>query len=59
MEKAYKLLALQENISTNKAKKLIDSGKVFAYDKKVKIARALMKNWTKKNIWRWKYYSNR
>jgi len=50
MEKAYKLLALQENISTNKAKKLIDSGKVFAYDKKVKIARALMKKNTKFKI---------
>jgi len=43
MEKAYKLLAVQERISFNEAKKLIDSGKVFAYDKKVKIARALMK----------------
>jgi 23S rRNA pseudouridine1911/1915/1917 synthase len=46
MEKAYKLLAAQEHISANAAKKLIDSGKVFAYDKKIKIARALMKEGT-------------
>jgi 23S rRNA pseudouridine1911/1915/1917 synthase len=46
MEKAYKLLAAQEHISANLAKKLIDSGKVFAFDKKVKIARALMKEGT-------------
>jgi len=46
MEKAYKLLAAQEHISANAAKKLIDSGKVFAFDKKVKIARAMMKEST-------------
>jgi len=46
MEKAYKLLALQEHISANEAKRLIDSGKVFAFDKKVKIARAMMKEST-------------
>jgi 23S rRNA pseudouridine1911/1915/1917 synthase len=50
MEKAYKLLAKQEHISTNAAKKLIDSGKVFAYDKKIKIARAMMKKNTKFKI---------
>jgi 23S rRNA pseudouridine1911/1915/1917 synthase len=50
MEKAYKLLALQENISFNEAKRLIDSGKVFAFDKKIKIARALMKKGTKFKI---------
>jgi len=47
MEKAYKLLAKQEHISANEAKRLIDSGKVFAYDKKIKIARAMMKENTK------------
>ena len=50
MEKAYKLLAIQENISANEAKRLIDSGKVFAFDKKIKIARALMKKNTKFKI---------
>jgi 23S rRNA pseudouridine1911/1915/1917 synthase len=50
MEKAYKLLAAQEKISANAAKKLIDSGKVFAHDKKIKIARALMKKNTKFKI---------
>ncbi len=39
-DKAYKLLALQENISNNKAKELIDKGMVFVGDKQVKIARA-------------------
>jgi 23S rRNA pseudouridine1911/1915/1917 synthase len=50
MEKAYKLLAIQEHISANEAKRLIDSGKVFAYDKKIKIARAMMKEGTKFKI---------
>ena len=50
MEKAYKLLAKQENISANEAKRLIDSGKVFARDKKIKIARALMKENTRFKI---------
>ena len=50
MEKAYKLLAKQENISANEAKRLIDSGKVFAVDKKVRIARALMKENTRFKI---------
>jgi len=39
-EKAYKVLALQEEISNKKAKELIDRGLVFVGDKKVKIARA-------------------
>ncbi len=39
-DKAYKVLALQQDISNNKAKELIDRGFVFVEDKKVKIARA-------------------
>ncbi|MCD6653665.1 MAG: RluA family pseudouridine synthase [Sulfurovum sp.] len=39
-DKAYKVLAKQEEISNNQAKELIDRGLVFAGDKKVKIARA-------------------
>jgi 23S rRNA pseudouridine1911/1915/1917 synthase len=39
-EKAYKLLAIQEGISNNKAKEIIDRGLVFVEDRKVKIARA-------------------
>ena len=42
MEKAYKLLALQEEISNKKAKELIDRGLVYVLDKKIKIARANM-----------------
>lgn len=38
-EKAYKILALQENISHKKAKILIDRGQVFTNQKRVKIAR--------------------
>ena len=38
-EKAYKILALQENISNKKAKSLIDRGLVSFSGKKVKIAR--------------------
>ncbi|ARE80762.1 pseudouridine synthase family protein [Campylobacter helveticus] len=41
-EKAYKLLALQENISNREAKDLIDRGLVFSHGKKVVVARALM-----------------
>ncbi|MBR8463793.1 RluA family pseudouridine synthase [Campylobacter sp. faydin G-24] len=41
-EKAYKLLALQERISNNEAKALIDDGLVSAKGQKVVIARALM-----------------
>ena len=40
-EKAYKLLAVQENISNNEAKALIDAGVVSAKGQKVSIARAL------------------
>ena len=46
MEKAYKLLALQEGISNKKAKELIDRGLVYVTDRKVKIARADMPNGT-------------
>lgn len=42
MEKAYKLLAVQEDISNAQAKKLIDDGLVYVGDKKVQIARALI-----------------
>ena len=38
-EKAYKLLALQENISNRAAKDLIDRGLVFCKGKKVVVAR--------------------
>ncbi|WP_069637947.1 RluA family pseudouridine synthase [Campylobacter pinnipediorum] len=41
-EKAYKLLALQEGISNNEAKELIDSGLVFAKGQKLAIARAML-----------------
>jgi 23S rRNA pseudouridine1911/1915/1917 synthase len=40
MEKAYKILARQKEISNKKAKELIDRGLVYIGDKKVKIARA-------------------
>ncbi|MCR6573332.1 RNA pseudouridine synthase [Campylobacter insulaenigrae] len=46
-DKAYKLLAIQEKISNNQAKDLIDSGCVFAMGKKIVIARALMNSKTK------------
>jgi 23S rRNA pseudouridine1911/1915/1917 synthase len=39
-EKAYKVLAQQEKISNNEAKKLIDTGVVFLRGKRVAIARA-------------------
>ncbi|NCD12748.1 MAG: RluA family pseudouridine synthase [Epsilonproteobacteria bacterium] len=39
MEKAYKLLALQEGISNRAAKELIDRGVVYAAGKKVSVAR--------------------
>lgn len=41
-QKAYKLLALQENISNNEAKDLIDRGLVSVNGKKVQIARGLL-----------------
>jgi len=47
MEKAYKLLALQEGISNKKAKELIDRGLVYVLDRKVKIARAQMPDTTR------------
>lgn len=40
--KAYKLLALKFNISTNKAKDLIDSGRVSVNDKRLLIARTML-----------------
>ena len=43
MEKAYKLLAIQENISNGKAKELIDKGVVTVEGKKVQIARGELK----------------
>ncbi|CAD7286494.1 RluA family pseudouridine synthase [Campylobacter suis] len=49
-EKAYKLLALQENISNNEAKALIDDGLVFAKGQKVLIARGLMSDTTKFSV---------
>lgn len=49
-DKAYKLLALQENISNNQAKELIDNGCVFSHGKKITIARALMSSKTKFNV---------
>ncbi len=39
MEKAYKLLALQESISNSQAKTLIDRGLVYVGNKKVMVAR--------------------
>ncbi len=47
MEKAYKLLASQRDISNKRAKELIDSGLVYVGDKRVKIARAMMEEDTK------------
>ena len=49
-EKAYILLAKQENISNRKAKELIDRGIVFARDKKIKIARGLIETNTRFKI---------
>ena len=39
MEKAYKILSVQENISHKKAKALIDSGLVSIGGKKLMVAR--------------------
>jgi len=50
MEKAYKLLALQEEISNKKAKELIDNGVVYIENIKVKVARAEYIEQTKFNI---------
>ncbi|MDA3078027.1 RluA family pseudouridine synthase [Campylobacter sp. JMF_06 NA1] len=41
-EKAYKLLAIQEKISNNEAKALIDAGLVSAHGKKLSVAREMM-----------------
>jgi len=46
-DKAYKLLALQENISNRAAKDLIDRGVVFAKGEKLKVARGLIETNTK------------
>jgi len=43
MEKAYKLVAIQEGISNNKAKELIDKGLVSVNGKKLLIARGMIK----------------
>ncbi|NLO16994.1 MAG: RluA family pseudouridine synthase [Arcobacter butzleri] len=45
-EKAYKLLAIQEGITNNKAKELIDKGLVSANGKKIVIARGEISNET-------------
>jgi len=47
MEKAYKLLALQENISNNQAKELIDRGLVFNGGAKLSVARVELQPGTK------------
>lgn len=49
-DKAYKLLAEQENISNSKAKELIDRGVVKVGDKKVLIARGEIRNDTKFSV---------
>ena len=49
-DKAYKLLALQENISNSKAKELIDRGVVKVGEQKVLIARGEIRSDTKFNI---------
>lgn len=49
-EKAYKLLALQEGISNNEAKSLIDSGLVSAKGQKIAVARAMMSVATKFSV---------
>lgn len=49
-EKAYKLLAIQENISNSQAKALIDSGIVYVGNHKVKIARGMLSEKTKFRI---------
>ena len=50
MEKAYKLLALQEGISNRAAKDLIDRGVVYAAGKKVSVARGELSPSTKFKI---------
>lgn len=50
MEKAYKLLAKQQNISNNAAKELIDNGLVMMGNKRLDIARIEVPNNTKFTI---------
>ena len=50
MEKAYKLLALQEGISNRAAKELIDRGVVYSGGKKVSVARGEMSESSKFKI---------
>lgn len=50
MEKAYKLLAKQENISNNEAKDLIDAGLVSAKGQILRVARAEMSENTKFSV---------
>ncbi len=47
---AFKLLAAQENVSNNKAKELIDKGRVYVGNRKVMIARGLLRNDTEFNV---------
>lgn len=49
-EKAYKLLAIQENISNNEAKALIDAGLVSVKGQIIKIARAEMNEGVKFSV---------
>jgi len=49
-EKAYILLAKQESISNRAAKEMIDRGIIYAYDKKIKIARGLLPSNTRFKI---------
>lgn len=49
-EKAYKVLALQENLSNSEAKSLIDRGLVYVNNSKVMIARGEIDTNTKFNI---------
>lgn len=50
VDKAYKLLAIQEKISNRAAKELIDRGIVYALGKKIVVARADIKKDTKFKI---------
>ena len=49
-EKAYKLLAIQEGISNNEAKELIDAGLVSAKGQRIAVARTVMSAATKFNV---------
>lgn len=50
MEKAYKLLALQEGLSNKQAKELIDAGRVSIKGEKLELARTLLKSSSKFKI---------